>query len=252
MLFREHPSGALAISQPAHAWVSGQILAEWGLRQKRSLVLAAEQHDIAWLDWETAPSFDVATGRPHRFRAIGAAAHAPMWTAGVERALQAWGLHPALMISRHGAVIYRRFTDRHRLGSADAEAAERYLREQAPREAVWAAALGLDEAALARDSDLIAFADTLSLVLCGELAAPLAIEAPGFGRIAVGEGEGVGENHACFTLKPWPFRTERVVFEAEARRLPRAGRFPDEASMRLWLADPGNRVTFRITARKLD
>ncbi len=251
MLFREHASGTLAISQPAHAWISGQILAEWHVGLPRSLVLAAEQHDIAWLDWETAPSFDAATGRPHLFRAVGAAAHVPMWTAGVERARQAWGLGPALTISRHGAVIYRRFTDRHRLSPADAEAAERYLREQAPREAAWAAALGLDPDALARDSDLVAFADTLSLVFCGELASPLAIEAPGLGPIAVATTD-ADEGQGCFTLAPWPFRIDRVVFQAEARTLPEAGRFPDEASMRAWLADDRNRMTFRITARKLD
>ena len=248
MLFRETASGVLAISQPAHAWISGQILADWNPPLPRSLVLAGEQHDIAWLDWERAPGFDPTTNRPFLFRAVGAAAHAPMWAAGVERALHAWGMHPALMISRHGGVIYRRFTDRHRLNPADALAAERFLREQAPREAAWAEALGLDDAALARHSELIAFADTLSLAFCGELVTPLAIEAPGYGSITVSMED---EEVPSFTLSPWPFRTERVCFEAEARILPPPGRLPSEDAMRCWLADDANRVTFRVAARGL-
>jgi hypothetical protein len=66
--------------------------------------MAAEQHDIGWLDWETEPTFNPGTGRPHLFREVGAAAHAPMWTKGVQRACDAWGTHVALLASRHGGV----------------------------------------------------------------------------------------------------------------------------------------------------
>ena len=248
MLFFNRPGGGLAISQPAHAWISGQILAEWHISLDPSLVLAAAQHDLAWLDWECAPTFDPRTGRPHLFRDVGAAVHAPMWTRSVDRAFHAWGARPALMISRHGGVIYRRFTDRHRLNPADAVAADRFLRDQAPKEAAWAALLDLDDQVLAHDTSLIAFADTLSLVFCGELTAPLDIDAPGIGLLRVA-ADGAAQ---AFTLSPWPFRTEAVAFQAEARLLPSAGRFADEASMQGWIADAANCVPFRVTARKLD
>ena len=58
MLFRTEPSGVLAISQPTHAWISGQILRAWDEALGEPLLLAAEQHDIGWLDWETAPTFN--------------------------------------------------------------------------------------------------------------------------------------------------------------------------------------------------
>ncbi len=248
MLFRNRQAGGLAISQPAHAWISGQILAEWHVALDRPVVLAAEQHDLAWLDWETAPSFDPETGRPHLFRAIGAAEHAPMWTSGVERASHAWGMRPALLISRHGGVIYRRFVDRHRLGPSDADAAERYLREQASKESAWAQALDLDEATLAHDTGLIAFADTLSLAFCGELPVPIEIEAPDLGTVRVTAEQDLSR----FALSPWPFRADTVTFAAEARKLPPAGRFDTEAAMRLWLADTANRVTLRVTAQNLN
>lgn len=92
MLFREASNApALAISQPAHAWISGQLLRAWAEPLEQPLLLAAEQHDLGWLDWETAPSFDPQTGRPHLFRAVGVAVHAPMRARGVHRALNAWG-----------------------------------------------------------------------------------------------------------------------------------------------------------------
>ncbi|MCW6512685.1 DUF3891 family protein [Lichenifustis flavocetrariae] len=145
MVFRARGTGGLAISQPTHAWVSGQLAHAWSDQLWEPLLLAAEQHDIGWIDWETAPSFDIETGRPHLFRDVGASLHAPMWAQGVDRALGVWGTHAALLISRHGGVIYRRFTSRHRLDEADAAAAQYYLDTQAPREQVWADALGLDE-----------------------------------------------------------------------------------------------------------
>ncbi len=33
MLFREDPEGAIAISQPAHAWLTGQLARAWGNQQ---------------------------------------------------------------------------------------------------------------------------------------------------------------------------------------------------------------------------
>ena len=179
MLFRDQPSGALAISQLTHAWISGQILRAWDENLPETLLLAAEQHDIGWMDWETEPTFNAQTGRPHLFREIGASTHAPMWTRGVQRAVGAWGTHVALLISRHGGVIYRRYTDRHRVSEADAAAAQNYLKVQSQIETVWSQALGLEAAELDRETALLAFSDTLSLALCGELKTPLDVEAPG-------------------------------------------------------------------------
>jgi hypothetical protein len=238
MLFREQSSGVtLAISQPAHAWISGQLLRAWDESFAEPLLLAAEQHDIGWMDWETAPTFNPETGRPHLFREVGAAVHAPMWRQGVQRALGAWGAHVALLISRHGGVIYRRYADRHRLVEADARAAQGYLDGQAPIESAWAQSLGLDRAELNRETALIALVDTLSLVLCGELKTPLELQVP----------DRNGEQRTLrlvarpdqpfeFVLSPWPFRTGSVTVEGEGRSLPESGRFADEAAMREWFS----------------
>nr|WP_321983153.1 DUF3891 family protein [uncultured Lichenicoccus sp.] len=250
MLFREGPSPVLAISQPAHAWISGQLLKAWAGELDEALLLAAEQHDIGWLDWEADPGFDQRTGRPTLFRDVGAAIHAPMWRRGVERALAAWGTRVALLISRHGGVIYRRFTDRHRLSQADADAAARYLETQAPVEATWAASLALDQAVLDHDTLLLACVDTLSLALCGEVAVPLEVAAPdpggGTRQLRL---QAAGTDGSEFTVSPWPFRTTQVVLVAEARPLPAAGRFECEDAMRGWLAAPERvALRFRLTA----
>ena len=234
-------SGApvLAVSQPAHAWVSGQLLRHWADPLDETLLLAAEQHDIAWLDWEVAPSFDPGTGRPHFFRDVGAASHAPMWEAGVARALNAWGRRVALLVSRHGSVIYTRFTDRHRGADDDGAAALAYLGRQGAMQAEWASAPGLDAGALAHDTGLIAFADTLSLVLCGALPVLQRIEAPTrSGAVRTITVQPHATRAGWVVVDPWPFRDDAVTTEVEARPLPPAGRFTDAGAMRAWLAEP--------------
>src|SRR6202142_462581 len=226
MVFRIGPSGVRALSRPTHAGISGPMLGAWDERLDESLLLAGEQHDIGWLDWETAPTFNPETGRPHLFREIGAGVHSPMWRQGVERALGAWGAHVALLISRHGGVIYRRYTDRHRISEADSAAAQTYLETQAPMEAAWAKALGLDAATLQKQTTLVALSDTLSLALCGELKTPIGVEAPaargGTETLRLIERPG---HPFDFVLSPWPLRTDVLTVEGEARPLPAAGGF---------------------------
>ncbi|WP_284944691.1 DUF3891 family protein [Acidisoma cladoniae] len=243
MFLDDGASGVLAISQPMHAWIAGELLRHWADRQDDMLVLAAEQHDVAWIDWEVAPSFDAATGRPHLFRAIGAAEHAPLWALGVERALSAWGSRVAMLISRHGTVIYTRFIDRHRLSDADAQAATAYIEQQAPRQAMWQKALGLSAADVERDSSLIAFVDTLSLALCGELTLPMEFVGPGaHGGSAT---YSMTRDETGCRLTPWPFSVPSLTIKAEARMMPVAG-FANENEMRAWLAS-SDRVGFQVS-----
>lgn len=237
MMYRSEGGRTLAISQPAHAWISGQLLRRFAAPLTETLWLAGEQHDLGWLDWERAPSFDARAGRPPSFREVGAVEHAPMWTAGVERALPAWGPQVALLISRHGGRIYRRFG----LPSAapeDARAIHAYLDAQAPREAEWAAATGLDAAELDRQSALIAFVDALSLAVCGALRTPATLEVSGT-EIRLAEAGSYD-----LRLSPWPFAGGAFEIEGQGRPLPEGGRFADEAAMRAWIASP-ERETFR-------
>jgi hypothetical protein len=245
MLFREQPSGALAISQLTHAWLSGQLLRAWDEPFAEPLLLAAEQHDIGWLDWETAPSFNPQTGRPHLFREVGASIHAPMWTSGVNRALHAWGMHVALLVSRHGGIIYSRYTDRHNITREDRAAADAYIATQGAIEAQWTQKLNLSEATLKKESALIALVDALSLALCGELKTPLEFQAPGRNGDMIAVRLVERDRHPFeFILSPWPFRGDAVTLEGEGRPLPPEGRFADEAAMRAWFPC-SERTTFQ-------
>jgi hypothetical protein len=229
MMYRTQGGRTLAISQPAHAWIAGRLLRRLAQPLSETLLLAAELHDLGWLDWERAPSFDARARRPPSFREIGAAVHAPMWLAGIERALAAYGPHVALLISRHGGRIYRRFGLPH-AGPDDAQAIRDYLAGQATREAEWAA--GIEPLQLERESGLIAFADALSLAVCGAMSAPAELEFPGSGALSLTAA-------ALFDLRlaPWPFAGGAFAIEGEGRLTPDEG-FADEAAMRAWIASP--------------
>ena len=229
MLFREENGEILAVAQTAHAWIAGQILRAWREPLPEPVLFAADVHDIGWLDWEASPSFNPATGRPHSFREIGPVLHSPMWRAGVGKALAGWGRHVALLVSRHGGLIWVRMKP----SGADRDAVQAYLREQGTREAEWARELGIDDTEARRQSGLIAFADALSLALCSNLKPPLDLEAPG----ADGKPETLhltaksGEPYA-FAMSPWPFREPRLEVWGEGWKLPASGRFASEAEFR--------------------
>ncbi|SHJ50742.1 Protein of unknown function [Roseomonas rosea] len=237
MILRDPEDGArLLIPQPAHALLSGQMLAAWGApgfagpEPAPEVILAASQHDIAWMPWEAAPTLDPETGLPHSFMALGAATHAPMWARGVELARAAWGHWPALLISRHGTLIYTRYANPDRETAADRTATEHYQAEQSTLQTAWAEALGADPALVESNSALIAATDALSLALC--FGRPLfAPEAPtidgGRARLELARsGEGP------WSLSPWPFREDSLTLRCEAIRIPAAQRWTEEETMR--------------------
>lgn len=253
MLFRDLPDGSwLAVSQPMHALVSGQMLRAWGAEgfaaaePFEEVATAAAQHDVAWMGWEAAPTLDPAAGRPHGFRAVGAKDHAPMWAEGVRRAIAAWGPWVGLLVSRHGTRIYASYQDRHRASPADAEAAAAYQAEQAPLRRELMALVGATERQVETAAALVAVTDALSLAACGGIAtlgwsgmAPLA----GGGEVPLTLSEDAG----VMGVSPWPFATGEVRLSWSARRFAPGTRWTDQAAMRAALAAaPVERVTARL------
>ena len=237
MILRKPEDGTrLLIPQPSHALLSGQMMAAWGApgfalpEPAAEVILAAGQHDIAWLDWETAPSLDPETGLPHAFTKLGAAVHAPMWARGVEMARAAWGLWPALLISLHGTRIYTEYMDPESMPPADEAAVDRNAAKEDALQAAWIARLGAAPDLVARNSALVAVTDALSLALC--FADPeMAGEAP----MADGGTRPmklVREAASRWSLDPWPFRDRSLSLRCEAIRLPAEARWTDEEAMR--------------------
>jgi hypothetical protein len=242
MLLREAADGSfLAISQPMHALVSGQMARAWGapgfaaVEPFEDVATACAQHDVAWMGWEAAPTLDAATGLPHVFRAVGASRHAPMWAEGVQRALASWGPWVALLVSRHGSLIYGSYADRHQLDRADAEEVDRYLAEQAVVQRDLSARVGAAAAQIEAASALVAVTDALSLAVCGGVRT-----IGGVGTAPMADGGRVkldlSESEGMLAIAPWPFRLPEVALHWHARRFPAGTRWSEEARMRADLA----------------
>jgi hypothetical protein len=256
MLFRELPDGSwLAVSQPMHALVSGQMLRAWGApgfavpAPYEDVATACAQHDVAWLEWEAAPTLDPATGRPHQFRMVGARSHAPMWAEGVRRATAAWGPWVGLLVSLHGSRIYSAYNDRHRTSPEDLAATEAYRREQSVVQAALQARIGASDAEVAAASALVAVTDALSLAACGGIAT-----LGGAGEAPMADGLLVKltlvEGDDVMTVDPWPFAARDVVLHWTARRFGPGVRWHDEAQMRAEVAAaPVVSVTGRLVPR---
>ncbi len=261
MLFREEAGGVIAIPQPSHAWLSGQLLRAWGNgafappSPHEEVCLGAEQHDIGWLSWEEAPTLNRETGLPHGFQELGAATHTALWTDGVRRAL-AFGRYPALLVSLHADTIYGTFFDFYRASPEDAALVRRFLDGQHRFQRACIEALSADPRyaadlspqAVERNRLLVGAVDRISLEICwgvaGEARIP-GVPTAGNGR-AVLRIRSPGGDPAELVVDPWPFGGDQIEVVCEGRRL--YGRFTDETAMRHAL-DAAAPVTIRTMLR---
>ena len=113
MLHRADAAGLVVITQPAHAWVAGQLARAWGTARFpppepwEEVCVAAERHDDGWLAWEAAPTLNPATGRPFSFLELPRTEHLAIWSTAGPTVL-ALGRYPALLVSLHGTGLYER------------------------------------------------------------------------------------------------------------------------------------------------
>jgi uncharacterized protein DUF3891 len=81
----------VAISQPSHSWLSGQLARAWGNQQFHRfepfepICLAAEQHDVGFLQWEREPVLDPETGLPYNFDSLPEPMHFDLWAGGISQ-----------------------------------------------------------------------------------------------------------------------------------------------------------------------
>jgi hypothetical protein len=250
MLFRRIPgSPTIAVPQPAHAWISGQLARAWGNQRfgsvspREAMWLAAEQHDIGWLPWEASPTRDPATGLPWNFTALPRTAHTALWAEGVDRAEASLGRYPALLVSLHGMGIYIRFGNSPP-GSADAAAVGAFNAHEAKRQARLVASLAAEPAwreavrpdVLARNRALLLAWDLMSLIICHGLAGSRSVaevpDAHGMGALTM---TAIGDDPERIAIDPWPFTAHSVAVECEGFVLP-DGPFADDAALRAAVA----------------
>jgi hypothetical protein len=235
MLLRRDGDDAIAIGQPAHAWVSGQLARAWGnerfgaVEPWEEVCLAAEQHDIGMAEWERAPTLNPETGLPRSFMELELGEHLEIWWRAAPLVLPQ-SRYAALLVSMHGTALYER-RDLARLAPADVERVQGFLAGQ--RELQERLLAGLPAAdKVPRNQRLVWTWDSLSLGLLldwmpFELTAVPSAEAPVDIAVRLAPDGRVA-------LDPWPFAAPRLTVRSEGRRL--TGRFDEEAAMRAALA----------------
>lgn len=250
MLFRDVGKDVIAIPQPSHAWLSGQLLRAWGngifapAVPWEEVCLGAELHDIGWLSWEAAPTLNPQTARPHSFQELGAAIHTSLWTDGVRRAL-AFGRYPALLVSLHADTIYGSFFDFAKAPPEDAALVRRFLDDQHRFQRACIEALSgnprytpaLSPQAVERNRLLVAAVDRMSLEIGWGLTSEACV--PNVPTIGEARTEirlrSPSGDPAELVVDPWPFAADHVEVVCEGRLL--RGRFSDEGAMRQALYD---------------
>lgn len=246
MVHREEKGAVLVITQPAHAWLSGQIARAWGnerfgsFEPHEELCLTAEQHDCGWHEWESAPTLDPGTGLPYRFDEMPLNQHLRVWPIGVQM-MGGISRYSALLVCLHGLWLRNRNTEPKE--PAEREMVRRYVEcqelardnliEELRRDSGYAR--HASDAAIGRNRALISAWDWLSLGLCmrsgGEWVATEVPDARGLCTLRITP---VGDSGFAWRVDPWPFRAGSVELICQGRRL--EGRFNDVEGMRAALA----------------
>jgi hypothetical protein len=227
MLLRRDGDDLIAIGQPAHAWVSGQLARAWGnerfgaVEPWEDVCLAAEQHDAGMAAWETRPTFNPETGLPRSFMELPLDEHLEIWWSAAPLVMSQ-SPYAALLVSMHGSALYER-RDLDRLSPADAARVRAFLAGQRELQERLVADLDADAGAVRRHQRLIWAWDSLSLGLL--LGWP-----PFTLRAVPAGGEEIDVEVADGTLDPWPFAAPAVTVRCDGRRL--AGPYASEAAMR--------------------
>lgn len=232
MLVAAHPDGHVVVTQPAHAWLSGQLARAWGaeafgsVAPREEVCLAAEQHDVGMAEWDRDPELNPGTGLPVAFMEMDLATHLRLWTEG-PLLLLGQSRYAALLASMHGSALYARRD----LGAMDAAARElvtSFLRRRRAFEDAVRATLAAGDAEVARNQRLLWTWDGLSLALILGWAPWTAEAVPSAGSavdVHLRGGDGGRQ-----TLAPWPFSVPALTVRTQGRLL--TGRSRDRAQLR--------------------
>jgi hypothetical protein len=243
MLYREVKQGKIAITQPMHAWVSGQLARAWGnerfgeVAPLEEVCLGAEQHDVGHAAWEQSPTLNPQTGLPYSFLEMPRQLHVQLWSEAARRVLPQ-GRYAALLVSLHGTRLYQRYDAAKDLPE-NARAVQQYLEQERAFQEELLASLRSDphyksyasDEAVARNRQLIGIWDALSLSICFGRTSPQSWE-----QVPIATGTTTlsfsarNDDLATLFFSPWPFHRESVTLVYEGRYL--AETFSDEMLMR--------------------
>jgi hypothetical protein len=262
VVLRRDARGVLAIGQPAHAWLCGQLARAWGnqrfgtVEPLEEVALGAEQHDIGMARSDLEPVRNPETGMPQSFIELELDARLEMWRAGPRRLIPQ-NRYAALLAAIHGRRLYER-QDPEAAPGLQAGAIGAFLAQSRALEAWLLASLRSDPATascatpelVARNSQLVWTWDALSLALLVKDWSPRTLEAvptADAGAVDIrlragGERAGV----ALASLDPWPFAAPVVGLHCEGRRLI-DGSESQEELVAGFAAAPWETVEFELT-----
>jgi len=222
MLHRVHEEeGIVVISQPAHAWVAGQVARHWGnevfgkFEPEEDVYIAAALHDIGYLNWEQAPTLNPETGLPYSFLELPTDARLALWRKSIQGMMH-YGRYPALLVSLH----FTHLCERHRKFESRREfdLQKKFLHDQDELQRTLVTSLQNDfyygpwaaNENIERNARLVSVWDWISLSLCMGFSGERVIEnVPCAGgrmslTMAIQDGRVVRFN-------PWPFRSEEPM-----------------------------------------
>jgi hypothetical protein len=236
MVLRREGAAVVAIGQPAHAWISGQIARAWGndrfgaVEPREEVCLAAEQHDAGMAAWDAAPTLNPDSGLPHGFTEMPLATHAELW-GGAWRLVLPQSRYAALLVSMHGTALYE-MRDLAKLEEHEARLVRDFLAGQREVQRRLLATLEEPEG-VARNQRLIWTWDAFSLALCLDWA-PFTLRGVPAANGAEVDVELTPAGGGAVRVEPWPFASKRVRVRSEGRRL--EATYEDEGAMRAGLA----------------
>jgi uncharacterized protein DUF3891 len=253
MVLRRDATGVLAVGQPAHARLCGQFARAWGnerfgtVEPLEEVALGAEQHDLAWADWDLAPPLNPDSGLPVSFLELDPGAAAELWRHGPPR-LIAQSRWAALLATMHGRRLSE-LRDIEKLEPAAAASVRALRAEFRARETQLLTSLDPPPELVTRLSDLVWAWDGLSLALLLDWAPHTlrAVPAEGGSRVDIEVRTVAGcAELVTLSLSPWPFTNPAsVLVETEGRRL--AGPYGSEAALHAALdTAPWETLAFRL------
>jgi hypothetical protein len=249
----------IAITQPAHAWVSGQLARHWGndyfpsFAPVEPLCYAAEQHDRGFLDWERQPTLNPKSGLPDTFEHIPLSLDVELWKKSILE-LKAVSHYASLVTSLYFAKAATKQTPK---GSyEDRQRIAAFLEEQKALQQDLLGSLRKDPylrpacsgRAIEYNRRLLAAWDQLSIELCRNPNCKFSVnDVPtvleGSCRLSVTP---VDPNSREIRLEPWPFSKPRVELTCEGQVLDR--RFTSESDLRAYLKGARRvSVTYTLT-----
>lgn len=247
-MYRTLDEHRICITQPTHAWVSGQMAQVWGNQEfgaispYEAVCLGAEQHDIGWVPWEASPTLNPTTGYPHNFTEIAPAVHTKLW-AGAKYLAMPMGRYAALLVSLHGTGLYERFTQ-WKKSPESTRIVEAFLQQEKEFQQQLIQRLELDPAyapyvtpeTIARNQKLVATLDALSLAICMGVTKQREVE-----HVPTATGETtltlrqIADDPTQLAVEPWCFQPDQVTVTFEGRILKEPA--TDELTMRDRLAN---------------